>query len=55
MYFSRFAGFNDDSYAGLSMFIPLGTYALLSSFDYLGGLRKTEWCYAVGWDRVMAY
>ncbi|MCR4808260.1 MAG: hypothetical protein K5896_00175 [Prevotella sp.] len=55
MYFSRFAGFNDDSYAGLSMFIPLGTYALLGSFDYLGGLRKTEWCYAVGWDRVMAY
>ncbi len=55
MYFSRFAGYTEDTFAGLSMFVPLSSYTYSSSFDYLGGLRKLQWCYAVGWDRVMAY
>ena len=46
--FDTFATFTEDSYAGLSMFLPRPEYSFSSVYDYNGGFRQLQWYDAAG-------
>ena len=47
--------FNEDNYAGLSMFVPLAAYNFSRFYKYNETIPSMQWFNAIGWNRFWEY
>ena len=46
--FDTFGTYTEESFSGLSMFLPKPEYNFSSMYDYNGGFRQLQWYEAAG-------